>query len=338
MKLFQWILTVLGGLYGLIFLIGGNFFPFLIVVLSVVLVAPPLQPQIERRLPWLRFGFLKLFLCIILWLVALTSGGGNTVRFSDVAVCVKPANDLCEQHDIAFLEQTQQLALSAKLYQADTAKQVKVILAYWPEPKQESEVFSQTFDVPKGKGQILLQLEGLNLQPGNYRVSLTPEGTGQKKALSTNRKFSVWTDPEDVKKRNEGEVDNAGFNNSVSKVKICEGNEGVEDSCKDDLSTLSAQVKSLDFTAEIPSFKVRTVRTRGDSEITFLLRYLGKSPDDRIKPMLIFRETQELDRTVGTYTLRVAAPNGGFSPGEFELITSLETRSSEPIRKQFTLN
>ena len=337
MKFVQWIFTIIGVLLALLLLIGGSFFPFLLVLISLILVAPPLQQQINQRLPWLRFGFLKLLLGFILWFAAFAFTGNSIVSFSELAVCTEPTNGLCEKHNIAVLEKTQQLSVSASLGQGDAAEQAKVTMEYWPEPDQESEVYSQVFDLPPGAEQILLTLERLDLQPGNYRVNLTPEGIGQQDSLTVKRRFSVWTDEQDVTKRNESELDDAGLNNSVAEVKICEGSEDVEEPCKEHLSELSTQIKYLAFTAEIPNFKLRTARTRGDSEITFILRYLGSSLEEPEEAVLIFRETSELDREVGTYTLVIPGEEEGFLPGVFELLTSLETRSSAPIRKQFTL-
>lgn len=335
MKILQWILAIVALLMSVVLLFSGAWIPCLFVGLAFLLVVPPLQSRLNQRLPWLRFKFLKIFLAVILLFLAIQSLGGDIVRFIDVAVCNKPGADQCEQHEIAFIEQTQQIAVSARLRKAKTAEKVQVTLEYWPEPKQESEVLNQTFDVLKGKQKVLLQLDNVDLQPGNYRVNLTPEGIGKKTPLSSEKTFAVWTDPQDVKKRNEGDIENAGLNNSVTSIKICEGSSDAKEPCTEDLSELSTQIKFLSFTADFPS--LANVQFREDSEITYLLRYLGKTKDSKNPPIQLFRETSELDRKVGTYTLGIPAPAKGFPPGEYELMTSLETRSSQPIRKLFTL-
>ncbi|WP_299489704.1 hypothetical protein [Acaryochloris sp. IP29b_bin.137] len=335
MKILQWILTILALFIGLGLLVSGQWIGFIITSLTVLLVAPPLQSQINQRLPWLRSRFLKLFLAVIMLFAALMVTGENLVRFANVAVCTTPVEGQCEQHEIAFIEQTQQISVSAKLRQANTAKQVKVRLDYWPEPEQESEVLSQVFDVPQGEQEVLLALDQVNLQPGNYRITLTPEGLGNKEPVSSEKVFSVWTDPQDVTNRNEGEIDDAGLNNSVTSIKVCEGSRDAKQPCEEDFSELSTQVKILSFTAELPS--IANVQFRGDSEITYLLRYRVKTKDAKNPLIQLFRETSDLDRKVGTYTLGIPSPKKGFPPGEYELITSLEARSSRPIRKQFTL-
>lgn len=338
MKFFQWILAIIALLFSLGFLFSGEFIAFLVAVLAVLVVVPPIQDRINSWLPWLKSRFLKLFLSVIFLLIALISATGNSVLFTDIDVCSTPANKSCDTSDIAFIENTQQINVWAKLPDPNLAKQVNVVMAYWPEPKQESEVFNQTFDIPQDQEQVLLTLDQLNLKPGNYRVTLTPSGVGRKKPLPIDYVFSVWTDSEDVQKRNEGEVENAGLlNNSVSSVKICEGSEDATQPCDEDNGELSSQIKFLSFTAEIPSLGSRKVRLRGDSEITFLLRYLGNENKVLDKPLQIFRETSELDRTVGTYTLGIPVPSNGFPAGEFELLTSMETRSSRPILKRFTI-
>lgn len=337
MKFLKWVLTIFALLMSLGFLITGGLIPFLIALLATLLLAPPLKSRINKRLPWLRFKFLKSFLAVILLFVALMFSGGNLVGFSDAAVCSKPIDGRCEQHEIAFIEETKEISVSASLRKVNTAKKINVVIKYWSEPKQETEVLNQTFDFPKGKTEVLLPLNKLDLKPGNYRVKLTPEGIGGKQPSPTEQKFSVWTDLKDVTQRNEGEIEDAGFNNSVTSVKICEGSSDATKPCKEDFSELSPQIKILSFTAEIPSLRIKRVPLRGDSEITFILRYLGKTKDAKVKPIQLFRETSELDRKVGTYTLGFPVSEKGLPSGEFELITSLETRSSQPIRKQFTI-
>ena len=335
MKILQWILTIVALLMSVSLLFSGQWIGFVMAFLAALLVAPPIQRQINQRFPWLRSRFLKLFLGVMILFIALMVSGGNLVRFTKVAVCKTPVEGQCEKHEIAFIESAQTVSVSAKLRQANTAKQVKVTLDYWPEPEQESEVFSQVFDVPKEKKSLLLALDQVNLQPGNYRVKLTPEGLGNKEPLPSEKIFSVWTDPQDVTSRNEGELEDAGLNNSVTSIKICEGSSDAKQPCEEDLSELSTQVKFLSFTADFP--RIGNVQFREDSEITYLLRYLGKTKDAKNPPLQLLRETSELDRKVGTYTLGIPSPAKGFPPGEYELLTSLEARSSRPIRKQFTL-
>ena len=337
MKFLKWVLTIFAVLVSLALLLMGDLISCLIALLAALLVAPPLKARINKRLPWLRFKFLKLLLMVILLVTALLLSGGNIVRFTDAAVCSKPSDGRCEQHEIAFMEKTQDIAVSASLREVNAAKKINVALEYWPEPKQETEVLNQTFDFPKGKKEVLLPLTNLDLKPGNYRITLTPEEIGRKEPLPAEQKFSVWTDLKDVKQRNDSDIENAGFNNSVTKVKICEGSSDATKPCAEDFQELSPQIKILSFTAEIPSLRVKRVALRGDSEITFILRYLGKTKDAKEKPIQLFRETSELDRKVGTYTLGFPAPAKGLPSGEFELITFLETRSSQPIRKQFTI-
>ncbi|AFY37180.1 hypothetical protein Lepto7376_0783 [[Leptolyngbya] sp. PCC 7376] len=337
MKFVQWILVVLGVLIGLILVIGGNVIGFALTIISIVLVLPPLQPKIEERLSFLKSKFLKIFLCIILWFAAILVAEDTSVSLSGVAACSTPTNGVCEQHEIAFLEQSQEISVSATFLQSDTAEKMRITLDYWPEPNEESEVFNEVFDVSQGEESLLFTLKDLELQPGNYRITLIPEEIGNKTALKSDRKFSVWTDPEDVTNRNGDEIDNAGLHNSVSEVKVCEGTDDVEDYCEEHAAELSTGIGFLSFSAEIPSFQANVARTRGDSEITFILRYLGDDEGELPEPEFVFRETAELDREVGTYTLIIEAPDGGFAPGDFELVTSLETRSSKPIRKLFTL-
>lgn len=335
MKILQWVLTLVALLMSVTLLFSRQWAGFIIAFLAVLLVAPPIQSQINQRLPWLRSRFLKLFLAVIVLFVALMVSGSNLVRFTQVAVCKSPVDGQCESHEIAFIEQTQNISVSAQLRKANTAKQVKVTLDYWPGPKQETEVFSQVFDVPKGKKAVLLELNQVKLQPGTYRVKLTPEGLKDNEPLSSEQIFSVWTDPQDVTNRNEGDIEDAGLNNSVTNIKVCEGSSDAKQPCEEDFSELSTQIKFLSFTAELPG--IGSVQFRGDSEITYLLRYLGKSKEAKKPPLQLLRETSELDRKVGTYTLGIPAPEKGFPPGEYELLTSLEARSSRPIRKQFTL-
>lgn len=335
MKFFQWLLTVVALLMSSGLLISGEWIGFIIALLSVILVAPPIQGRLNQRFPWLKSRFLKIFLAVMVLFAALMVTGGNLVRFTNVAVCKSPVDGQCEKHEIAFLEQTQAISVSAKLRKGKAAKQVKVTLDYWPEPDQESEVFSNVFDVPKGKREVALQLDQVNLQPGTYRVTLMPEGIGQQKPLAEEQIFSVWTDPEDVTKRNEGDIEDAGLNNSISGIKICEGSSDAKEPCAEDLSELSIDITTLAFTAKLPS--IANVQFRGDSEITYILRYLGKTKDDKIPPIQVFRETSELDRKVGAFTLGITPSKKRFRPGEYELLTSLEARSSRPIRKLFRL-
>lgn len=335
MKFLQWLLAVIALLMSLGLLISGEWLGFIITLLAVIIVAPPIQDRLNQRLPWLKSRFLKIFLAVIILFIALGITGGKLVRFTNVAVCKSPVDGQCEKHEIAFLEETQTLTVSAKLRKGKTANQVKATLDYWPEPDQESEVFSNVYDVPQGKREVALQLDQVDLQPGTYRVTLTPEGIGNQKPLSEEQIFSVWTDPKDVSKRNEGDIEDAGLNNSVSSIKICEGSSDAEDPCAEDLSELSTEIKTLAFTAKLPS--IANVQFRGDSEITYILRYLGKTKDDNIPPIQVFRETNELDRKVGTFTLGITPSKKKFRSGEYELITSLEARSSRPIRKLFRL-
>ena len=142
MKFLQWLLAVVALLMSLGLLISGEWLGFIIALLAVIIVAPPIQDHLNQRFPWLKSRFLKIFLAVIILFIALGITGGNLVRFTNVAVCKSPVDGQCEKHEIAFLEETQIITVSAKLRKGKTANQVKATLVYWPEPDQESEVFS----------------------------------------------------------------------------------------------------------------------------------------------------------------------------------------------------
>ncbi|MEM1425836.1 MAG: hypothetical protein AAGF75_04710, partial [Cyanobacteria bacterium P01_H01_bin.130] len=104
-------------------------------------------------------------------------------------------------------------------------------------------------------------------------------------------------------------------------------------------SEIASASPAIAFTAEIPNLSLRRSRLRGDSEITFVLRFLGGPDDEVTEPEEIFRDTGELDSEIGTFTLFIPQPEkgAGFRLGEFELVTSLEAKDSLPIRKVFTI-
>ncbi|MEM6500265.1 MAG: hypothetical protein AAF685_00330 [Cyanobacteria bacterium P01_C01_bin.89] len=344
MKIVQWILTVIALLFSLLTLFAafqGTVFSLIFALLALVIIAPPLYPQINKRLPFLRFSFLKIFLCVLLWFVALGFIGGNTVSFANAAVCASPGSETCGKSEIAFLETTSSLTVSADLTDPGDAgelKEVGITMDYWAQPDQESEVYSETFEVPQDKQQMLFTLEELNLQPGSYRVNITPVLKTDKTALTKEVQFAVWTSTEDVEKRNSGELENAGlFHNSISEVNICEHSGQRGTFCQQDMPEISSGAAALGFTAEIPNLRIRRASVRGDSQITFVLRILSVPGEELTEPEEMFRETQELEGDVGTYTLINTPPEGGLPQGLFELVTFLEAKDSLPIRKVFTI-
>ena len=345
MKIVQWILTVLSALYALLLLAAafeGNIIPFIISMVAFVLIAPPLYPKINQRIPFLRRGFLKVFLCVVLWIIALMFLGADSISFGSVTVCAGAKDGGCPKSEIAVLDTTSELTVTAQiragLEDTVTVKQVSITMDYWPEPKQESQIYSQTFDAPTDKGPMSFTLKELDLKPGSYRLTAVPVIEGDKKPLSTDVQFAVWTSAEDVETRNSGELKNAGlFHNSVSEVKICEHSGERGTFCKEDMPEIATDAPAIGFTAEIPNLKIRRSRLRGDSQITFVMRILSLPGAEDGPPTEIFRETAELESDVGTYTLINPSPERGLPAGTFEVVTSLEAKDSLPIRKVFTI-
>lgn len=340
MVFLQWLLFIATTLFtATLFIPQPIQWPSLIVfAIAAAIVCPLLDSQIQEKLSFLKSKFLRIFLCIVLWFLGALLGASTSVSFDNLAVCNQPTQDLCEQHDIAFLEGQQTLQFSAELSAGTrTIDKAMVTLEYWAEPGQEEQALSEIINVQPDKDEQLFQLENVNLIPGNYRLTLEPQDSDQYSTLGEDRQFSVWTDPIDVTNRNGEEIENVGLHNSISSLRACEGNGDVQDPCEEHFQELSYDIPILHLSAEIPGFQGDVVRTRGDSEITFILRYIGVPGGEKVEPELIFRETSELDRNIGTYTLIIDAPEGGFAEGEFELIASLETRSSKPIRKFFAL-
>lgn len=322
-KLIQWLVSGLAGfitLSGLIrlFFTGDLVFP-LMGLISLLLVFPPIQPVLEKRLPLLRPRAIKIGLSVILLLTSLVVVSSTAPSLQNVKLCTTLTAGECSQDTLLIVKNTPKLYLSATSNHLRQGTKVQLDLTYSSEPGKTKTISSTDVAVKIDKGIAQFELAPKTLPVGRYEASLFSE---DKAFFKINKPFTIWNSQQEIDQRLAKKLKTAPT--KLTKVRLCQSSD--EQECQADNSSYKGKITSLTMSAEVDN-------AVDGVEVTYTWRLLSLLPN---RERELIKRTRSLKGNVGylSYSLR---NEQGFEPGTYEVIVNLETTNSVPIRKEFTI-
>ena len=319
----QWLLSFIVGMFALGAIAGisdqgQSYLPLIFCILAFLIVFPPLQPVIEKFLPFLGAKALKLFLSVVLLIVGISFLDlTKSSIMGQVTLCPEPQSGVCEE-DVLMLPRNGKIHLTAPEQGIEPGAQVNVVLNYIPEPEKSSEFFQTTEEVAISNDHVQIEVAPETLPVGAYELILDSELDN---FLKRTKNFTVWDSAEQIQEVQAKEGNSA----NITGIQLCNGAEA-NGQCISDGSEFASSMTEL-----VTDIELKNVQDGTD--LNFIVRYLpepgqGEGHEEKA--------TKTLQSNVGSFTYTLTSEQG-YPPGNYEAIVYLSNPNSRPILRQLTI-
>ncbi len=319
----QWLLSFIVGIFALGAIAGisdqgQSYLPLIFCILAFLIVFPPLQPVIEKFLPFLGAKALKLFLSVVLLIVGISFLDlTKSSIMGQVTLCPEAKNGVCEE-DVLMLPRNGKFYLTGPEQGIKTGDKVDVVLNYVSEPEKSSELLKTTEEVNVSNDHAQIEIAPETLPVGGYEVVLTSE---LENFSERKKEFTVWDSPEQIETVKAKEGNSA----RITSLKLCNGAD-IKEKCISDSSEFPSSMTDLIAYLELGNIQDGT-------ELHFIWRYLAESGQGQLPEK---KATETLQSNVGFFTYTLTSEQG-YPPGNYEAMIYLSNPNSKPILRKFSV-
>lgn len=254
--------------------------------------------------------------------VLLTSvvavGCQPTAKLENVKLCEFTQGETCENDTTNFVRNTKKLFLTANLVNVPEATQLKIDWKYKGDPGKEIVLESTTFNTQGKPTSAQFTFLPKRLHEGTYQVVVSAEGS---KIQEISKEFIVVGTQAEIDERK------SGLNISTAKlenVKMCEKPK----------QGFGCETDTINFTRITPKIYVTADLTKASTgtKVKYNWRYVAGEAGQEIEIDSLSYEIKEKENLVNS---SLSIPNQGWPTGTYEVILSLDSQNSAPIRREF---